>query len=93
MTLATITAGSIPITEDEYIFDNSVIESGTNLALTVSNSVVGHLYRLQSSETLLPPVWTNVPPAKSGNGSALLFNVPVDTVQSNRYYRLYIEQE
>jgi len=84
----------IPVSPNEYIISGYSISGGTNLALTVSNSVVGHAYGIRITDTLTPPDWTptNVV-TKPGTGSNLTFDLPIVETATNRFYKLDVQQQ
>jgi subtilase family serine protease len=67
--------------------------SSSGVTLTVANSVLGHTYQLQSSDTLQAGSWTNVGAAQTGNGGAVIL---LDTDGLNgatvRFYRISVQQ-
>jgi len=84
----------IPVSPNEYIISGYSIIDGTNLSLTVSNSVVGHAYGIRVTDSLTPTAWTptNVV-TKPGTGSDLIFDFPIAESLSNRFYKLDVQQQ
>ncbi len=66
--------------------------SGTTATLYFNNSVTGHTYQLQYSDTLQAGSWQNYGPAQAGSSSTLVFPAPVDAAETQRFYRLMIQQ-
>jgi len=83
---------SADIAPSEYHIAAHAIEGGTNFALTVSNSVLGHNYGILATDTLIPPVWSNIM-AEVGTGSDLLFGIPIDPSSTNRYFKLDVQRQ
>ncbi len=84
---------SIAIAPGEYAISESAISSGTNLALTVSSSVPGHLYRVLATDSLVTPDWQPAGTALAGNGTNLLFSIPVAPSQTNRFFKLNVQRQ
>jgi len=80
------------ILPEEFLIADHAVQGGTNLSLTASNSVPGHLYDMQATDTLLPAVWTSID-VKAGTGSNLLFDVPIDPASPSRYFRLDVQRQ
>lgn len=79
-------------TAEESAIAYYAVAGGTNLSLTVSNTVLGHWYTILATDTLTPPSWTtNV--IEAGTGSNVLFGIPIDPASTNRYFKLIVEQQ
>jgi len=90
-----VQASAVPspiVAPEEFYIAGHSMQSGTNLSLTVSNSVSGHLYYLLATDTLLPPAWSSVS-AKAGTGSNLWFDVPIDPASTNRFFKLDVQRQ
>lgn len=61
---------------------------GQNLSFSIGSSFLGHDYRIQSSENLVAPNWQNASGVIPGNGGELHIEIPMDSGQTNRFYRL-----
>ncbi len=72
----------------EYTIANFAVEGGTNLNLTVSNSVPGLLYSIWATENLLVPDWQRVSDEQDGTGQNLYFNILIEGEESNRFFKL-----
>ncbi len=81
------------IAPEEYVFAGHAVTGGTNLSLTVSNSVPGHDYQLWASDDLVAPDWQPVEAGQAGTGSNLEFNIPVDGSSTNRYFKLEVQRQ
>ncbi len=84
---------SAVISSDEYFIADHALVSGSNLTLTVSNSVPGHDYQLWASDDLTTPDWQPVGVGQAGSGSALEFNIPVEGSSTNRYFKLDVQRQ
>ena len=84
---------SVDITTGEYYIAQQTVSGGTNVSLTVSNSVLGHLYLVLATDSLTAPVWTPVDDGETGDGKNLLFDLPVDEASSNRYFKLDVQRQ
>lgn len=80
-----------PVTSNEYVIADHFVTGGTNLSLTVSNSVSGHLYQILGTASLTAPDWQPVDPIKNGTGSNLTFNLPL--ILTNRFFKLDVQQQ
>ena len=83
---------SVDVELAEYLFDDYAMVGGTNLALTVSNTVYGHSYYLLATDNLVSSIWTSVT-MEAGNDSELLFGIPVSGVESNRFFKLDVSRQ
>jgi len=92
---ASAEAGAVPSGEialEEYRIAGHGIEDGTNLSLTVSNSVPGHNYGILATDTLTPSAWSNIM-VEAGTGSNLLFGIPIDPTSTTRYFKLDVQRQ
>jgi len=92
---ASAEAGAVPSGEialEEYRIAGHGIEDGTNLSLTVSNSVPGHSYGILATDTLTPSAWSNIM-VEAGTGSNLLFGIPIDPTSTTRYFKLDVQRQ
>jgi len=84
---------SAAIAPVEYYIADMVVDAGTNLTLTVSNSVLGHTYWILAADELASPtVWSNIMDA-AGTGSDVLFGIPIDPVSINRFFKLDVQRQ
>lgn len=83
---------SVAVSPEEFFIADPAIEGGTNLLLTIDNTVLGHLYGILATDTLTPPVWSNIL-VQAGSGSNLLFNIPVNPVTTNRFFKLDVQRK
>ena len=79
---------SAAVSSAEYLFSTYSIAGGTNLSLIVSNSVLGHIYQLLSTDSLLDLDWQEYGSPTTGDGAALLFDIPLADEASNQYFKL-----
>ncbi len=79
-------------TPDEYHIASHTLVGGTNLWLTVSNTVLGHLYGLQATDILTPPSWSNIL-VEAGNSSNVVFRIPVDPESTSRFFKLDVQRQ
>jgi len=87
-----VSAEPSAIAPEEYIIAGSTISGGTNLSLSVSSTVPNHIYYLLHSDTLMPPLWaTNS--YEAGNGSNLMFNIPVDPLLTNCFFKVDVDRQ
>lgn len=84
---------SSAIVPGEYFIANYSVNHGTTMTMTVSNSVPGHDYRLWSTEDLLVPNWQPAGVGQAGSGSNLEFNVPIDGVETNQFFKLDVQRQ
>lgn len=80
-----------PVPAEYHIYDYAV-DGGSNVAITVSNSVPGHVYFLQKTDDLLLPVWTTMV-VLPGNGSDVLFDIPVEPDSTKCYFKLDVQRQ
>lgn len=83
---------SAAVSAAEFFIANPAIEGGTNLSLTVPNSVLGHDYGILATESLTPPVWSNIL-VQAGSGSNLMFGIPVSGTATNRFFKLDVQRQ
>jgi len=69
-----------------------LIVNGSNSTCTFANSVIGHTYQLQYSDTLATADWHNTGTAQAGTGGTLTFPAPFDAAVPRRFYRFVIQQ-
>ena len=89
-------ASAVPspmIEPEEYVIANHAVTGGTDLTLTVPNSVPGHDYRLWASDNLNTPDWQPVDVGQAGTGSTLEFNISMEGSSTNRYFKLEVERQ
>jgi hypothetical protein len=79
-------------TVNETALSSSMTMSGTAATLYFNDSVTGHTYQLQYSDTLQEGSWQNCGPAQAGTGGPLLFTAPVNATGAQRFYRWMIQQ-
>ncbi len=84
---------SLVIIPDEYYIADHAILGGTNLSITVSNSVPGHLYWVLATESLSEPDWQLVGVEQAGTGSALEFSLPMDGAATNSFFKLDVDRQ
>ena len=84
-----IAANTIPpVAAEEYYIAGYELVGGTNLMLTVSNSVPGHFYQIWKTETLTPPNWTPVGAELEGNSASLDIHIPLDSEKETGFFSL-----
>jgi hypothetical protein len=83
---------SAPVSSNELTIAGHTIVNGTDLVLTVSNTVPGHLYCILVSDSLTPPVWSNLV-TEAGNSSNLLFSLPINGIETNRFFKLDVQRQ
>ena len=81
------------IVPEEYVIADHAVVDGSQLALTVSNSVPGHVYQLWASDDLVAPDWQPVGVGQAGVGTDLEFNIPMEEASTNRYYKLEVQRQ
>jgi hypothetical protein len=79
-------------TVNETALSSAMAMSGTTATLYFNNSVTGHTYQLQYSDTLQEGSWQNYGPAQAGTSGTLLFTAPVNATGAQRFYRWMIQQ-
>ena len=84
---------SIAVSAGEFVIAGYELALETNFALTVSNSVPGHLYQVLETESLTAPDWQPVGTAVAGDGVMLEFDLPVDASSSNRYFKMDVQRQ
>ncbi len=90
-----IEADAVPsavIVPDEYYIADYAIIGGTNMMLTVSNSVPGHDYWIWATEDLVAPDWQPVGDAQAGTGSTLDFDISMNG-GTNRFFMLDVQRQ
>ena len=80
------------VTSREQNQSAKLIVAGSNSSCTFSNSVAGHTYQLQYSDTLATSDWKNTGAAQAGTGGMLSFPAPFDAAVPRRFYRFLIQQ-
>jgi fibronectin type 3 domain-containing protein len=83
---------SPPFTVSETTLSSTITMSGSSATLYFNNSVTGHTYQLQYSDTLQDGSWQNYGPAQSGSAGTLLFTAPVNSTEPERFYRFMIQR-
>ncbi len=84
---------SVSISPDEYIFATSAVVAGGRLRMTVGKSVLGHSYQLMATDRLEKADWQPVGPARSGDGSEILFEVQLDVLTKTRFFKLDVVRQ
>jgi hypothetical protein len=72
------------------------IEVGSNalsFSLSIENSGLGHQYQVYTSKSLTDPDWQPAGDIVSGNGTELLFEIPMISGDTNCYYKLEAWQQ
>ena len=69
-----------------------LILNGANSTCAFANSVVGHTYQLQYSDTLANGSWINTGATQAGTGATLSFPAPLGSGIPRRFYRFLIQQ-
>jgi hypothetical protein len=93
---ASASPGAPPISDAEKKTPEIALQpngsGGCDAKLTLKNSVIGHSYRLQSSDDLSAGSWHAIPNVSSqaGTGSDLQFIVPLDPVKERQFLRIVI---
>ena len=88
-------ASAVPsavISAEEYQIGVGVI-GGTNVSLSVSNSVPGHEYQIWTTANLMDATWQPLSETLPGSGSNLLFSLPVDAEATNQFFKVEIQQQ
>jgi hypothetical protein len=88
-------ASAVPsavISAEEYQIGGGVI-GGTNVSLSVSNSVPGHEYQIWTTANLMDATWQPLSETLPGSGSNLLFSLPVDAEATNQFFKVEIQQQ
>lgn len=83
---------SLPISSNEFYIAGHTLSGGNNLSLTVTNSVLGHDYRMLASDSLTPPDWQPAEAAQAGTGAQLNWILPIEPPATNRYYKLDVQR-
>ncbi len=83
---------SSTVSSNEFYFADYAVVGGSNLSLTVSNSVLGHDYGMLATDSLTPPAWSNIL-IEPGTGSNLLFGIPIAPDSTNRYFKLDVMRQ
>jgi hypothetical protein len=83
---------SVAVSPDEFLIAEHAVVGGTNLSLTVLDSVLGHDYGVWATDSLVPPEWSNIA-IEAGTGSNILFNLPITAVETNRYFKLNVQRQ
>jgi len=83
---------SAPIAPEEYTIHGYAIEAGTNMTLTVSNSVPGHTYGILATDTLTPAAWSNIMD-EAGTGLDLQLGIPISPTSTNRFFKLDVQRQ
>ena len=67
--------------------------SGSTVQVTIANSVIGHTYQLQTTNSLSPASWADIGVSQSGNGNALQLQDSIaPSGDIRRFYRIWIQQ-
>ncbi|MBN2704696.1 MAG: SMP-30/gluconolactonase/LRE family protein [Pontiellaceae bacterium] len=81
-----------PITAEEYRLVGGIV-GGTNLSLSVADSVPEHEYQIWTTESLMDADWQPVGESLSGSGANLLFILPLDAQATNQFFKVEIQQQ
>ncbi len=84
---------SAVIVPGEYFIADHAIVGGTNMSLTVSNSILGHDYWMLATDSLLAPDWQPVGAGQAGTGTNLEFSIPIDGALTNQYFKLDVQRQ
>jgi fibronectin type 3 domain-containing protein len=85
------TASSPPIQDSEKQAPGFSMQGTSSAYITVRNSVAGHTYTLQASQTMAPGDWHDVASPIPGSGGDLQFTIPVDPSVRSRFFRFNID--
>jgi len=81
------------IASNEYHIAAYVLDGGTNISLTVSNSVPGHDYGMLAADVLTTnTAWSNIL-IQAGSGSDLLFGIPIEPGSTSRFFKLDVNRQ
>jgi len=81
------------ISSNEYHIAAYVLDGGTNISLTVSNSVLGHDYGMLAADVLTTnTAWSNIL-IQAGSGSDLLFGIPIEPGSTSRFFKLDVNRQ
>jgi hypothetical protein len=83
---------SAAIDAAEYQISGGVL-GGTNLSLSVSDSVLGHEYQIWTTESLPDADWRPFGETLPGSGTNLLFNLPVDAEMTNQFFKVDVQRQ
>jgi hypothetical protein len=64
--------------------------AGNTLYFTVKESVAGHIYQLQYSDSMEAGTWRNIESLRSGNGGDLVIATLFPSVVTRRFFRLML---
>jgi gluconolactonase len=92
MSVTGVSRESAAITAEEYQIAGGVV-GGTNVSLSVSDSVLGHEYQIWTTESLTDVDWKPMGDVEDGTGSNLEFNLSVDAETSNRFFKVEIQRQ
>lgn len=84
---------SVEIMPEEYVIADPTFVGGTNLSMTILNSVPGHDYQLWACDDLITPDWQPVGVGQSGIGSNLEFIFPVAGTSTSRYFKVKVQRQ
>ena len=82
---------SAAIAVSEYAFAGHALSAGTNLTLSVNDTVPGHVYRLLATDSLTVTNWVEV--VSGVGGSNLQFSVLIAPNSTNRFFKLDVERQ
>lgn len=83
---------SAPLSEEETVIRVTAGNDGESMVITIPNAVAGHQYVVQKSDSLPASSWENITTPVSGNGEALQITVPLETIESGKYYQLEVSR-
>jgi hypothetical protein len=84
---------SADISPEEYEIASHAIADGTNLVLTVSNTVPGHLVQVLATASLTPTDWQPTGYGETGTGSNIRFDIPIGGIEPNRFFKLDVQRQ
>ncbi|MGJ8641126.1 MAG: carbohydrate-binding protein [Opitutaceae bacterium] len=86
-----VTVPSEPVRSDEVTVNEMTLsESGDSFSLSIQNSVLGHNYQAQETDTLFPPDWQNIGDVFPGTGGEVPFVIPTPSTNPEHFYRIRI---
>lgn len=91
MSVTGVVRETSPITAEEYQIIGNVV-GGTNLSLTVPDSVLGHEYQIWTTANLMDATWQPVGAIQTGIGTVLNFDIPIESEASSRYFKVDVQR-
>ncbi|MBN2686456.1 MAG: SMP-30/gluconolactonase/LRE family protein [Pontiellaceae bacterium] len=92
MSVTGVVRKTAPITAEEYQLVGGIV-GGTNLSLSVADSVPEHAYQIWTTDSLTDEDWQPAGDILPGSGTNLLFNLPVATETTNQFFKVEIQQQ